>query len=82
MLIQDLSARRQLVKEIAAELRSLHKVGGVVVMFVEEHECPFGFAMASGVENVVLAALPSRLREIASHLEAGVTLTPESPKVS
>ena len=51
-------------------------------MFVEEHECPFGFAMASGVENVVLAALPSRLREIASHLEAGVTLTPESPKVS
>jgi hypothetical protein len=71
----DLVARREEVKHIANDLRVLHKVnGGVVLLFLEEHECPFGFAIPDGLQGQVLAILPNKLREIADVIERGLPL--------
>ncbi len=71
-----LAARREEVKHIADDLRVLHKVkAGVVLLFLEEHECPFGFSIPDGLQEEVLRLLPAKLREIANLLEQGVPLS-------
>jgi hypothetical protein len=71
--VLDLAARREEVKRIANDLRVLHKVkGGVVLVFLEEHECPFGFAIPDGLQEVILPLLPEKLRAIANLLEQGM----------
>ena len=71
-----LAARREEVKRIANDLRILHKVkGGVVLLFLEEHESPFAFAIPNELQGAVLPLLPGRLRAIADVLEQGVPIS-------
>ena len=71
--VLDLAARREEVKRIANDLRVLHKVkGGVVLVFLEEHECPFGFAIPDGLQEAILPLLPEKLRAIANLIEQGM----------
>jgi hypothetical protein len=69
------SERCDEMKLIAEHLRVMHKpAGGVCVLFIEEAECPFGFAISHGLEDRVLPILPAKLRELADMIEHGVPL--------
>ena len=47
-----MSERCDEMKLIAEHLRVMHKpAGGVCVLFIEEAECPFGFAIPHGLED-------------------------------
>jgi len=57
------------LKTIADFVRKMTGVPGVCVLVLAEEACPFGYALAVEHEATLRAALPSKLREVASMLE-------------
>jgi hypothetical protein len=57
--------------QIAESLRELHQVPGVCVLFLQAEACPFGIALDATSQDVLVAAIPDRLRQIAAEIERG-----------
>ena len=64
------------VQRIAADLRALHKVNGAVVITLEAEQTLFGFAFLEIDKAILMREMPRVLREMASKIEAGLTMTP------
>jgi len=62
-------ASEEEIKAIADFIRKATGVPGVCVLILAEEACPFGYALAIEHEATLRAALPSKLREVASVLE-------------
>jgi len=57
------------VKMIADFVRKMTGMPGVCVLVLADDSCPFGYAFAAEHEATLRAALPAKLREVASLVE-------------
>jgi hypothetical protein len=72
------------VKQAAGHVHVLHKVkGAVLVYFIENDACPFGYSLSNGADKVITPkVLAGKLREAADLIERGVTMAPAVVKLS